>query len=297
MSTPRAEIDLMPSVDVREWPPTEPDEEAVLRRFFLEDTAAGTFSFRVGSLVPNTVAASLNQAQKWIGVKGRPNIFTREYASRHGSEFLSAAWCDMFQTYIARHAPALSMTPKGDRAYTPWHAADFDDLGKAYTGTTENAMRFAKPGCLIFFDWNGSNSIPAVDHVGYVVKNLGDGRLVTCEGNTSDMVALRTRGPDVIAVIGVPAYLTPPAGPVTPPKPVTNTWPYGPGVFMRKGWIHSAGVKKVQTKLNIARYKPLLATDGAFGTKTEAAVKWFQRKNKLTVDGVVGPVTWGKMFR
>lgn len=293
MSTPPAEIDLLSRLPVREWGPTESDEEAVLDRFFLADESNGTFSFRVGSLPPNSVAAALNQAQKWIGVKGRPNVFTREYASRHGDEFLTAAWCDIFQTYIGRHAPATSIVPKGDRAYTPWHARDFGDLGRAHPGNAANIVKYAKPGAVIFFDWAKSDIANRVDHVGMVVHNLRDGRLITCEGNTADTVALRTRGPDVIAVIGVPAYVNEPP---RPPKPMGDAWPYAPGTLMRKGWIASAGVERVQQVLNRLGYLPRLAIDGHFGSKTDAAVRWYQRKAKLAVDGVVGPITWNKMF-
>lgn len=35
--------------------------------------------------------------------------------------------------------------------------------------------------------------------------------------------------------------------------------------------------------------------DGSFGIKTEHAVKEWQRKNNLVIDGIVGPVTWSKM--
>lgn len=32
--------------------------------------------------------------------------------------------------------------------------------------------------------------------------------------------------------------------------------------------------------------------DGIFGTKTADRVRQFQMANRLTVDGIVGPVTW-----
>lgn len=44
-------------------------------------------------------------------------------------------------------------------------------------------------------------------------------------------------------------------------------------------------VKLLQEKLK-------LTADGAFGPKTELAVKEFQKKNNLTADGIVGNATW-----
>lgn len=38
-----------------------------------------------------------------------------------------------------------------------------------------------------------------------------------------------------------------------------------------------------------------LVVDGIFGSKTEAAVKTFQRGKGLTVDGIVGPRTWAAL--
>lgn len=48
-------------------------------------------------------------------------------------------------------------------------------------------------------------------------------------------------------------------------------------------------VKWLQYELNKRGYK--LSVDGDFGAKTEAAVKDFQSKNKLVVDGIVGKNT------
>mgnify|MGYP003291719773 CR=1 FL=1 len=52
-------------------------------------------------------------------------------------------------------------------------------------------------------------------------------------------------------------------------------------------------VKKLQEKLNSAGYK--LDVDGQFGSKTQAAVKDYQQKNGLSVDGIVGTNTWGSL--
>lgn len=283
----------MHKVDTVEWGPTEHDEDAVLDRLFPRDPRLGFAFFKVGSLVANTAATAINYAQTWIGTKGRPNVFTRSYAAQHGDEFLRAAWCDMFMTYVSEKSPAPAMCPHGDRAYTVWHAQDFQQLDQFKTGTVSNIKQFATPGTIIFFDWNGTNTVSAVDHVGIVVKNLGDGRLIVCEGNTSDMVALRVRGADVIAAIGLPSYVR---EPVTPPKDLGDSWPYKTGTLMRKGWINSAGVAKVQNRINELGYRPKLIPDGDFGSKTEAGVKWTQRKLKIEDDGIVGPITWDKLF-
>ena len=53
-------------------------------------------------------------------------------------------------------------------------------------------------------------------------------------------------------------------------------------------------VKQIQTKLKSWGYYNG-AIDGIYGSKTLAAVKYFQRKNGLTVDGIAGPKTLSAM--
>ena len=51
-------------------------------------------------------------------------------------------------------------------------------------------------------------------------------------------------------------------------------------------------VRKLQRQLNsVSKPVPLLAVDGIFGPKTQAAVQNFQKSSGLTVDGIVGPKT------
>jgi peptidoglycan hydrolase-like protein with peptidoglycan-binding domain len=51
-------------------------------------------------------------------------------------------------------------------------------------------------------------------------------------------------------------------------------------------------VVALQKALNNKGAKPKLQEDGMFGTGTTAALKAFQKKNKLTADGIAGPQTF-----
>lgn len=53
-------------------------------------------------------------------------------------------------------------------------------------------------------------------------------------------------------------------------------------------------VKKLQNLLNQKGYS--LDEDGIFGTKTQAAVRDYQKKNGLLLDGIAGDETWGSLM-
>lgn len=59
---------------------------------------------------------------------------------------------------------------------------------------------------------------------------------------------------------------------------------------LKKG-LQTEGVRLLQQIL-ILRYKYKITFDANFGEKTEDAVKDFQRKHNLTIDGIVGVNTW-----
>lgn len=59
---------------------------------------------------------------------------------------------------------------------------------------------------------------------------------------------------------------------------------------LKKGSTGQA-VRELQLALNALGYNTG-AVDGQFGAQTESAVKQFQQDRGLTVDGIVGPLTW-----
>lgn len=63
---------------------------------------------------------------------------------------------------------------------------------------------------------------------------------------------------------------------------------------IRRG-SRGAAVTTLQTRLQALGFDAG-GVDGAFGANTEAAVRAFQSSRRLTVDGVVGPITWNALL-
>lgn len=69
-----------------------------------------------------------------------------------------------------------------------------------------------------------------------------------------------------------------------------------PGYLIKKGQ-QSEDVRKVQTRLIDIGYScGNCGADSIFGNGTLEAVKRFQKDNGLSQDGIVGPLTWNKLF-
>lgn len=82
------------------------------------------------------------------------------------------------------------------------------------------------------------------------------------------------------------SYLARVKGTTAKSAPVNSPSSY-PGLL--KSGSKGSAVKRVQAKVGVP-------ADGDFGPKTLAAVKAWQKAHGLSVDGMVGPATWKKMF-
>ena len=77
--------------------------------------------------------------------------------------------------------------------------------------------------------------------------------------------------------------------PVAPPPPPPVTRP-----TVRLG-DRNEHVRELQRLLTTLGYSPG-PIDGIFGNQTLNAIRAFQRDNGLSVDGIVGPITWGALY-
>jgi hypothetical protein len=171
------------------------------------------------------------------------------------------------------------------------------------------------PGDWIYFDFP-DDGVNRISHVGICIKNNGDGTIQVIEGNTSGtakgdqrnggMCVKNNKAKLVNAVVGWgrPVYngeenlpLLSKVGssdvPVKASAPASST-PAAPAVKKEfkqfKIGAKGSSVKKVQEALG-------LKADGSFGPGTEKAVKDFQAKAKLPVNGVVDLKTYKAILK
>lgn len=213
-----------------------------------------------------TASGMIAKARTLIGLDENPpgsnkNLVTQWYG-------MTGPWCDMWVSYVAAHSDNLSAV-MGKHAWTVEHAKAFRSAGRWHYG-----LGGIRAGDVVFFDWNGSGSIDAIDHVGLVESVNSNGTINTIEGNTSDQCLRRVRKSNIVGY-GRPTY-----GGGSAPLPSTDGQ-------LRLGSTGTA-VKTLQQNLNTVM-KSGLVVDGKFGEKTLAALKAFQSKYKLTVDGIYGP--------
>lgn len=244
-----------------------------------------------------TAAKMLAEARKDLGLTGRPNRITRDYATRNGDAYLRAPWCQMSVTWWARNSDNTdAVLPRGDRAYTVWSAEDGEELGRWHAGTVANIRQHAEPGAVVYFDWQYTDRIGAIDHVGIVEKVLPDGRIQTIEGNSGDACKRRVRSADVIAGFWVPLYAGGSATPARPQPAKTKNW--------TEALVDTLPLLKVGSKGTAVKRAFYLLESHDFGLDPEvyddmtftpamgSKVAAFQQAKKLKVDKQVGPKTW-----
>lgn len=216
-----------------------------------------------------------------IGTKESPKGSNRQkYGKEYGVN--GTAWCCQFAWWVFKHAGAAALFYGGKKtAYCP-------TLMNYYKKQGQFVTKNFKSGDIIFFDFNG-NGQP--DHVGIVEKITGD-VIYTIEGNTSvgndsngGQVMRRNRSKKNVLGVGRPNY-----------DEVAKETVEVTVETLKKG-SKSDNVKALQILLigygfDCGKY----GADGDFGSATDEAVRKYQKKNGLTVDGIVGKNTWNKLL-
>lgn len=200
------------------------------------------------------------------------------------------AWCNVFVDwchYIAA-GKQKAVAQKVSCQSGPYGAGCKYSMGY-YQAAGQFFTKDPKPGDQIYFGTANS-----VDHTGIVWK-VENGRVYTVEGNTSEAAGVVGNGGGVFQK----SYLL----------NHSRILGYGRPVFaeQKKPFCVELQVQKKGNSGETVKALQLLligngctcgswGADGNFGNATEAAVRNYQKQNKLQVDGMAGPETWGSLL-
>ena len=161
----------------------------------------------------------------------------------------------------------------------------------------ENDAHKPQAGDIILYDWDDSGSGDnkgGSDHVG-VVEKISGSTITVIEGNYSNSVkrrSLKINGKYIRGYI-VPKFN---AEPVAVDKPVARELFSMQMETIKKGSKGNV-VKAMQILLAGHGCKcGVSGADGDFGPATDSALKKYQEKKKLEVDGICGPATWAALL-
>jgi hypothetical protein len=251
-----------------------------------------------------SLEAIIEVAKAEIGTVEGPKDNETKYGKWTGANFLP--WCQSFVSWCA-------YTSGLDAKKYPKTAATVaaSDWFKKNSRWADARNDDPTPGDWIYFDFP-DDGVNRISHVGICIKNNGDGTIQVIEGNTSGtakgdqrnggMCVEKTRAyvkhktlMNAVVGWGRPVYAGEENSPLLSnseivakenPAPKTAT----PQFKAFKVGAKGSSVKKIQLALNVE------PSDGNFGPVTDKAVKSFQKKAGLTVNGVVDSTTYKKIL-
>lgn len=169
---------------------------------------------------------------------------------------------------LAKYAMEAVGIPMVSGANSQWERTDWAEKGQIRLDGDFADSNFPFASVCLVFRWDADKG-----KMGHVGVYQGDGYVIHAKGHDVGVVRQRLQDTN-FTHYGIQRTLY--DGKAS--RPVLRQGDSGPDVLYLQTLLSSVG-------------DPIDA-DGAFGPKTAAAVKAFQKAHGLTADGVVGPKTW-----
>ena len=160
------------------------------------------------------------------------------------------------------------------------YPAKYTDIGKKLPSDANLITSYgAEPGDLIFYNFGETTRKNKITHVAMVLDK--DHIIHTANTRENCCVKPITYGQKNICAITRLAY------DVSVPNLPT----------IKQGTENIKWARVLQIILNMEGMAPKFGCSGAYGPKTDAAVRSFQQHRGLEVDGIVGPKTWAALLK
>lgn len=202
------------------------------------------------------------------------------------------AWCAMFVSWCFGQLTGSKAGAQDMLCGFLWASCTkmynaFKAAGRLYTTPRAGDI-------VVFREKTGSSTMA---HTG-IVTSVSGGRIYTIEGNTSSAAGVVANGGAVaaknysIAYSRIGGYLRPSYDGAKVETSTTSTMSVDLPL-LKKG-AKGEAVKALQTLLNL-RGNNCGSVDGDFGTKTDGALRAYQLKKGLVVDGECGAKSWAAL--
>ena len=160
---------------------------------------------------------------------------------------------------------------------------------------------FAFDGETLWVANQGDDTVQGVDvDTGSVGPALKTGRQPVALAYDGERLWVVNAGDQTLQAIDVQGYQIeirqPTATPTTQPSPTPTKPIFERNLDLAAPRMQGSDVAALQTRLLDLGYDMVGTADGIFGPMTDEAVRLFQARNGLVVDGIVGPLTWEALF-
>jgi len=234
-------------------------------------------------LIVSLAKSQVGYAEQKGNITKYAKDFDTKWPDFYNTKKQGAEWCDIFvdwlfcETFGPTEAMKMLYQPKKSCGAGCKYSAQYYKNNKAFDNNPQ-------VGDQIFFGRPGAES-----HTGIVIAKT-DYSVTTVEGNSGNMVKQHVYNLTDYHIVG---YGHPKYGvnPVDVGTTYSGTWPTLP----KRGYFQKGdkGVNVVRLQEFLKWYSPALlpkyGADGSFGNETLTAVKTFQTKEGLKVDGLFGP--------
>lgn len=203
------------------------------------------------------------------------------------------AWCAAFVATVGKESGVD----------VPWSTSCTAQVNEWKKRGLYHTDRNIQVGDVVYYNWD---DIYDPDHVGICTAVASDGKLTITEGNFGNLPNGQTKVENRYIYPSY-KYIFGYARPVFD-KSTTEAKPSTPVATSDKEIsVTTKQVKKGSTGPAVKALQAILQAndislgkygcDGEFGNDTDTAVKEFQRKKGLTVDGIAGPNTWNALLK
>lgn len=192
-------------------------------------------------------------------------------------------WCACFISWLAKKLDITDIIPVDMSCNS--QISKFKALNVWHTD------RNFESGDIIYYDWDISGD---ADHVG-IIEKVSNGNLTVIEGNNGNYPNDRVRRREISSASSL-IY-----GYARPKYPVKSS-AKGSDVNISLPTVRNGDtgnvVKILQLALVAYEYNiGKCGADGEFGFDTESAVRQFQKRSCIAVDGIVGKDTWSELLK